>query len=349
MPMTDSIELFPRAKRSGAPWKKALAEAIRDPDELIDILGLSDLLRPGARLAAQKFPFVVPRGFVSRMRRGDARDPLLLQVLPLGVEEESPDGFGPDPLREAEATVLPGLLKKYEGRVLLVAAGNCAINCRYCFRREFPYDETPRGLEAWRPAIERITADPTVTEVILSGGDPLVLSDATLEGLAQELAAIPHLKRLRVHSRLPIVLPERVNPDLLGWLTGTRLTPVMVVHSNHPAEVDGACAAALSDLVDGGILVLNQSVLLRGVNDSADTLARLSERLVELRVLPYYLHQLDPVRGAAHFHVDEARGLEIVRDLRRRLPGYAVPRYVRETPGAEGKTPIEDGAALGGA
>jgi EF-P beta-lysylation protein EpmB len=241
---------------------------------------------------------------------------------------------------DAGAALSPGLLQKYEGRVLLVLAGTCAVNCRYCFRREFPYGETPRGVEAWRPAIEQIAADASIREVILSGGDPLVLGDAALERLAHELAAVPHLARLRVHTRLPIVIPERVTDELIGWLRGTRLAPVFVVHANHSAELDEACGAALGRLVDGGVPVLNQSVLLRGVNDDPDALMRLSERLLELRVLPYYLHQLDRVRGSAHFHVSEERGREIVDEMRRRLPGYAVPRYVRETPGSASKEPV---------
>jgi EF-P beta-lysylation protein EpmB len=322
-------------------WKRALADAVRDPDELIDLLQLPENLRKPARRAASRFPLVVPRDFLARMRPGDSHDPLLRQVLPLGVEEDEVEGYGSDPVGESGASLLPGLIQKYEGRVLLVATGTCAINCRYCFRREFPYTDVPRGLEAWRPALERIAGDPTLTEVILSGGDPLVLTDTSLKELAAALAAIPHLKRLRIHSRLPIVIPERVTESLLKCLQGTRLNPILVVHANHPAEIAGACARALSKLIDAGLPVLNQSVLLRGVNDDADTLVELSERLMELRVLPYYLHQLDPIRGAAHFHVDESRGLEIIAELRRRLPGYAVPRYVHEVPGATNKIPIQ--------
>ncbi len=326
--------------RPDRDWKRALADAVRDPDELITLLDLPENLREGARRAAHQFPLAVPRSFIARMQPGDPEDPLLRQVLPFDAETEEAEGFVPDPVGDGPATLLPGLIQKYEGRVLLVTAGTCAVNCRYCFRREFPYGEAPRGLEAWRPAIARIAADPTVIEVILSGGDPLVLTDAALARLAGELARVPHVKRLRVHTRLPIVIPERVTDELLAWLRGTRLTPVVVVHSNHPAELEGECAEALARLVDAGILVLNQAVLLGGVNDDAEALVRLSERLVELRVLPYYLHQLDRVRGAAHFHVSEARGLELVAELRRRLPGYAVPRYVREVPGADSKVGI---------
>ena len=328
------------SRRPDRDWKRALAGAVHNPDELITLLELPESLRKGARRAARRFSLAVPRSFIARMRPGDPEDPLLRQVLPLEAEEVEADGFVPDPVGAGPATLLPGLIQKYEGRVLLVTAGTCAVNCRYCFRREFPYGETPRGIEAWRPAIARIAADPRVSEVILSGGDPLIIDDTALARLAEELARVPHLKRLRVHTRLPIVIPERVTDELLSWLRGTRLTPVVVVHTNHPAELEGECAGALTRLVDAGITVLNQAVLLRGVNDDAEALVRLSERLVELRVMPYYLHQLDRVRGAAHFHVSEARGLDLVAEMRRRLPGYAVPRYVLEVPGAVSKVEI---------
>lgn len=329
-----------RADAAAPAWRRALRDAVRDPDELVDLLGLPELLREPARRAARLFPLVVPRAYLARMRPGDPADPLLRQVLPLGAEESSAEGDAADPVGDLDAMLAPGLIRKYRGRALLVAAGSCAVNCRFCFRRHFPYGDLPRGLPAWGPALERIAAETSLTEVILSGGDPLVLSDRALEGLARALAAIPHLRRLRVHSRVPIVVPGRVDEALLAWLRGTRLTPIVVVHANHAAELAGDCPAALSRLVDAGIPVLNQAVLLRGVNDDEEALAALCERLVDLRVIPYYLHQLDPVRGAAHFRVSESRGLEVLEALRRRLPGYAVPRYVREVPGAASKVDV---------
>jgi EF-P beta-lysylation protein EpmB len=220
----------------------------------------------------------------------------------------------------------------------MVTTGACAVHCRYCFRRHFPYSEGPRSLAEWAPALERLAADSSIEEVLLSGGDPLTLVDSWLGRLAERLASIDHLRRLRVHTRLPVVIPERVCDELLAWLRGTRLTPIMVVHANHPAEISDDVAAALGRLVDAGIPVLNQAVLLRGVNDDADALAELCRRLVDLRVMPYYLHQLDRVAGAAHFEVPEATGRRLVAELRRRLPGYAVPRYVRETPGEASKS-----------
>jgi EF-P beta-lysylation protein EpmB len=231
----------------------------------------------------------------------------------------------------------PGLLQKYAGRALMVATGACAVHCRYCFRRHFPYDEVPKGFAAWEPALEQLAADESIHEVILSGGDPLTLVDSRLAILVEQLAAIPHLRRLRVHSRLPIVIPERVNDELLAWLRGTRLAPVMVVHANHPREIDRDVELALGRLIDAGVPVLNQAVLLQGVNNSADVLTELCERLIDLRVMPYYLHQLDRVAGAAHFEVPESEGLQIMAELRRRLPGYGVPRYVRERAGDEHK------------
>ena len=321
-------------------WKNQLASAIRDPEVLVRTLGLPESLLEPARRAAQHFPLIAPRGFVARMRAGDPGDPLLLQVLPLGLEEVDAPGFVDDPVGDEAATIVPGLLRKYEGRALLIASGACAVHCRYCFRRHFPYEESPRGLDSWQPALEMISSDPSIREVILSGGDPLLLPDAPLERLGDRIAAIGHVIRLRIHTRLPIVIPERITDRLIAWLRSSRLVPFVVVHSNHAAELVGDCAHALTRLVDAGIPVLNQAVLLRGVNDELESLVRLSERLLELRVLPYYLHQLDRVRGAAHFHVDEARGRELVDGLRRCLPGYAVPRYVRETPGGVSKEPV---------
>ena len=321
-------------------WHQHLAAAVRDPDELVDILRLPERFREPARRAARLFPLLVPRSFLHRIRPGDPQDPLLRQVLPLDLEESDVPGFETDPVGDLQAERAPGLLHKYRGRALLITSGLCAIHCRYCFRRHYPYDEAPKSLAAWEPAFRELAEDASLSEIILSGGDPLVLTDSTLARLANRLSKIPHLRRLRIHSRLPVVIPERVDDNLLGWLTATRLSPWFVVHVNHPREIDSQCAAALTRLVTAGVPVLNQSVLLSGVNDDPDTLAALSEKLVELRAMPYYLHQLDPVAGAAHFHVNEERGLEIVAELRKRLPGYAVPRYVREIPGAPHKIEI---------
>jgi len=323
-----------------ASWQQVMKEAVRDVGELCRLLELPDRFTAQVLNATRDFPLFVPRPFLARMRRGDPQDPLLRQVLPLNAETMPAEGFTLDPVADSAASLEPGLLHKYHGRALIVTTGACAVHCRYCFRRHFPYHETPRSLAQWEPAIERIAADQTIYEVILSGGDPLTLVDDLLARLANRLADVAHVRRLRVHTRLPIVIPQRVTDDLLGWLTSTHLTPIFVVHANHPAEIDDGVAVALDRMVEARIPVLNQAVLLRGVNDDAEVLTELCERLIDRRVMPYYLHQLDRVAGAAHFEVPIARGQEIIRQLQARLPGYAVPRYVQEVPGAPHKVSL---------
>ena len=334
--------MIPRTRliRQTPDWQTALAQAITDPAELLALLQLDPELLPAARRAARDFALRVPRGFVARMRKGDAQDPLLCQVLPLGAECVETPGFGADPVGDRAAMTVPGVLHKYAGRALLTATGACAIHCRYCFRRHFPYAEANPAAAQWRQALDYLRADESIHEAILSGGDPLTLSDRRLREFVAPLAGIAHIERLRIHTRLPIVLPERVTTELLDWLTGTRLKPVMVVHANHAREIDGTVRAALTRLRDSGVTLLNQSVLLRGVNDSAETLAELSLALFDAGVLPYYLHALDRVRGAAHFEVDEVEARAIMTELNARLPGYLVPRLVRELAGAAGKTPL---------
>lgn len=325
------------ASPRGMRWQQVLREAVRDPRELCRMLKLPSEYESAALRAADAFGLFAPRGYIAQMRAGDPCDPLLRQVLPLDEELAARSGFAADPVGDAEAVIHAGLLQKYHGRALMVTTGACAVHCRYCFRRHYPYSDGPRSLVGWEPALAQLAADATIDEVLLSGGDPLSLADAWLAQLAERLAAIPHLRRLRIHTRLPIVIPERVCDELLAWLRGTRLTPLVVVHANHPAELWPEVAEALGRLVDAGIPVLNQAVLLRGVNDDVEVLTELCRRLVELRVMPYYLHQLDRVQGAAHFEVPEETGLQLIAELRARLPGYAVPRYVRETAGEPGK------------
>jgi EF-P beta-lysylation protein EpmB len=314
-------------------WQNELKRAVRDAAQLIAALDLpAELIEP-ARRAARAFPLFAPWPYIARIRPGDPADPLLSQVLPLAGELDERPGFSADPVGDLRANEAPGLLQKYAGRALLIATGACAVHCRYCFRRLYPYSEGPRSIADWQPALDRIADDPTIDEVLLSGGDPLTLVDDQLAELSNRLAEIPHIRRLRIHTRLPIVIPQRVTGSLLDWLCGSHLTPIMVVHANHPHEIDDATSAALAKLVDAGVPVLNQSVLLRGVNDNADALIELSRRLIDLRVMPYYLHQLDRVQGAAHFDVPISRGLELIDQMRRALPGYAVPRYVQEIAG----------------
>jgi len=322
-----------------AAWQAELRDAIRDPAELCEALGLPvDPAETAA--AAGQFPLVVPASFLARIEHGNPADPLLLQVMPTPAEQAVVEGYASDPVGEAAAALAPGLLQKYAGRALLIVTGVCAVHCRYCFRREFPYSEITPGDAAWTPALDALAADPSIHEIILSGGDPLSLTDRRLALLVDRLAALPHLQRLRVHTRLPIVIPSRVTDELLAWLTGTRLTPIMVLHANHARELDAHVAAAADRLRRAGVMLLNQAVLLRGVNDTVDAQHDLSLRLIEIGVVPYYLHQLDRVHGAAHFEVPIAHGKEIIAELRRRLPGYAVPQYAQEQPGAKHKSPL---------
>ena len=321
-------------------WQQALREAVRDPRELLDLLGLDRLAPRLSDEAMVQFPLRVPRGFVARMRRGDPRDPLLRQVLPLDDEMRPMPGFGLDAVGDGAAKTAPGVIQKYRGRALLVATGSCAIHCRYCFRRHFPYAEETAARDGWREAVDLIRQDASIEEVLLSGGDPLSLSNGKLAELTGALADIPHLRRLRIHSRLPIVVPERVDDGLMGWLSTLPWPVPLVVHANHANEFDGTVDAALGRLRAAGVHLLNQAVLLRGVNDSVDALAALSERGFAAGVLPYYLHQLDRVAGVAHFEVDDAHARALHAGLAARLSGYLVPRLVREIPGDTGKRPL---------
>jgi EF-P beta-lysylation protein EpmB len=314
-------------------WQAVLADAVRDPVELIALLQLPPELLEAARRAGGDFPLLVPRPYLARIRPGDPKDPLLLQILPIGEELVHHPRFVADPLGEVDGSHPPGVLAKYQNRILMVSVGSCGVHCRFCFRRHFPYESAVSSPERWGAAIAHVERDSAIHEVILSGGDPLTLSDERLSGLLEQLSQIPHVRRVRLHTRMPIVIPQRVTGELTSVLRSTRLAAWMVVHVNHPAEIDAAVAEAVGRLVDGGVPLLSQSVLLRGVNDRVEVLASLCERLVDLRVTPYYLHQLDRVAGAAHFEVPEETGIRLVEELRRRLPGYAVPRYVRETPG----------------
>lgn len=325
-------------------WTQLLADAVSDLDELLALLDLdtscigehADALR-----SAHSFALRVPRGFIGRMRRGDPDDPLLRQVLPIDREMIPVGGFTTDPVGELARSPSDGVLHKYHGRALVMVTGACAIHCRYCFRRHFPYSDHAVAGGDLEAAINRITADPEITEVILSGGDPLTLPDVYLEALARDLAAVPSVRRLRIHTRLPVVLPQRVDADLAMWLGGLGVPVVVVVHANHANEIDEDVRRALAALDAAGVTLLNQAVLLAGVNDSVDALADLSETLFDAGVLPYYLHMLDPVEGAAHFEVSEETARLLHTELTARLPGYLVPRLVREVEGAPAKVGVD--------
>ena len=321
-------------------WQQAWREAVRDPRELLALLGLPEMALGVSDVAAAQFPLRVPRAFVARMRHGDPHDPLLRQVLPLDDEMRPVPGFDLDAVGDGAAKVGHGVIHKYEGRALLVTTGSCAVHCRYCFRRHFPYAEETAAANGWREAIAAVRADPSIDEVLLSGGDPLSLATAKLAELTDALRAIPHVRRLRIHTRLPIVLPERVDAELRDWLASLPWPVAIVVHANHANEFDADVDAAMRALRETGAVLLNQAVLLRGVNDTVDTLAALAERGFAAGVLPYYLHQLDRVAGAAHFEVDDATALALHAALVARQSGYLVPRLVREVAGDASKRPM---------
>jgi EF-P beta-lysylation protein EpmB len=322
-----------------ADWRQLWREAVTDAHELLALLELEHLADE-LPAADAGFRLRVPRGFVARMRRGDRHDPLLLQVLPQLAELEAVPGFVDDAVGDLDARAASGVLHKYEGRALLIASGTCAINCRYCFRRHFPYSEELAAAQQWREALAYLHREESISELILSGGDPLALSTGKLAELSAGLADIAHVRRVRIHSRLPVVLPERIDDSLLGWLADLPQQKVVVLHANHANEFDHGVDAACARLRACGAILLNQSVLLRGINDDVETLAALSERMFAAGVLPYYLHQLDRVQGTAHFEVGDAEATALIEALRARLPGYLVPRLVREVAGDTGKRPL---------
>lgn len=336
-----------RSEAGKIDWQTAMKRAIRDSGVLRDALALAKTeqtalaagLAKSAISGEKQFPTFVPLEFLSRIVPGDPADPLLRQVLPVHEEDQNADPrFVADPVGDQAAVVASGLLHKYSGRALMITTGACGVHCRYCFRREFPYAENrPHD---WKPALDYVRGNPSVDEVILSGGDPLTLVDSKLFELFDEIESIQHVRRLRIHSRMPIVIPQRVTDGLIERLADSHLAVWMVVHANHAAELDTLVLNRIAAMVRGGITVLNQAVLLRGVNDDEDTLAELCEKLINVQAMPYYLHQLDRVRGASHFEVPTQRGLELIEALRGRLPGYAVPQYVIEQSGEPSKTPL---------
>lgn len=323
-------------------WQVQAGAARIATGELLQRLGLSAGNFPAGVIADPAFPVLVPPHFLGQIRHGDPADPLLLQVLARGEEAAPQPGRLTDPLAEADYRAAPGLLRKYRSRALLIASGACAIHCRYCFRRHYDYGDTMLTRSREAEALAAIAADPAIDEVILSGGDPLNLSDARLAGLVADIAGIGHVSTLRLHSRTLVAIPARVTEALLHWMAATRLQVVIVLHSNHANELSADVARAMARLRDAGATLLNQSVLLAGVNDAAVTIAAHCRRLFACGVLPYYMHLTDPVAGAAHFDVDEARARSIEAELRAMLPGYLMPRFVREVPGRSSKTPLSD-------
>jgi EF-P beta-lysylation protein EpmB len=320
-------------------WQEELRGAFRST-LLSSLDGSATEEEASVKLAVDRFPLVLPESVLSIISDGDPSDPIARQFLPRAEENEGSSGFLLDPVGDHAARSAPGLIQKYDGRVLLIVSGTCAVHCRYCFRRHYPYAADPKDLASFEPAMEQIESDASIREVILSGGDPLSRTDEWLCRLVERLARIGQLETLRIHTRFPVVIPSRVTEGLLGALTGSRLNPVMVLHVNHARELSNEAREGIRQLRDSGILLLNQSVLLAGVNDSVEVLEELSRELFRERVMPYYLHQLDRVVGATHFEVPVERGRALIESLRRRLPGYLVPRYVREEAGEASKTTL---------
>lgn len=323
-------------------WQAALADVITDPQELCQFLALNT--EEFAKIYSrnqQQFPLRVPRSFAARMQKGNFHDPLLLQILPVNKESSvNSPSFCKDPLQEKQMNPVPGLLHKYHGRVLLIAASGCAVHCRYCFRRHFPYETNTPGAAGWQAAVDYISQDTTINEVILSGGDPLILKDNTLKGLIERLENIKHLQILRLHTRIPVVLPERITPALIDLLSSSRLKPIVVIHCNHFSEIDAHVQTALAGLHKAGIVLLNQFVLLKGINDNEAIIIKLCQKLFQFGVLPYYLHLLDPVEGAEHFSVCAEEGRKIIKQITEKLPGYLVPKFVCELPNASSKSSL---------
>ncbi|SHO57694.1 EF-P beta-lysylation protein EpmB [Vibrio quintilis] len=323
-------------------WLKQLANAISDPEQLLNYLEIDPALWQQGFKARQLFAQRVPLSFVRRMEKGNPHDPLLRQVLPLSQEFEIVAGFSDDPLEE-QKNAIPGLLHKYKNRVLLIVKGACAVNCRYCFRRHFPYQDNQGNKRVWSESLDYVAQHPEVSEVILSGGDPLMAKDHELAWLVSQIELIPHVKTLRIHTRLPVVIPDRITHHLATILSNTRLNVVLVSHINHPNEINAELKAAFHPLKEAKVTLLNQSVLLKGVNDSVETLTALSESLFEAGILPYYLHVLDKVQGAAHFFVSDAQAKALMSGLIENVSGYLVPKLTRETGGRKSKTPLDLG------
>ena len=321
-------------------WQKELASGFTDPFSLLSYLDLDPSDFGSHAEARRLFPMRVPRFFASLMEKGNWQDPLLLQVLPSNQEFLTAPGFSQDPLEEHD-TANPGLLHKYHSRVLLIVKGGCAVNCRYCFRRHFPYADNALSNDELESNIAYIAANQAIDEVILSGGDPLMAKDSKLATLAEKIAAIPHIKRLRIHTRLPVVMPARLDEAFFQWFAELPVQRVLVLHINHANEVSDELADKLTPLRQAGVTVLNQAVLLKGVNDSATAQAHLNETLFAAAIMPYYLHLLDKVQGAAHFDIDIEQAREIMAEVIKRLPGFMVPKLVTEIGGQPGKTPVD--------
>ncbi len=322
-------------------WQKEMINAFRDVNELLNYLELGGADAKQVLSLPKYFKLLAPKCYVDKIKKGDWNDPLLKQVLPMNQEQHQVDGFTTDPVGDSKASIATGVLQKYQGRVLLITTGACAVHCRYCFRRHFPYAESMADKRHWHDTLKQINNDCSLHEVILSGGDPLMLSDERLASMCHDLAAIPHIKTLRFHTRLPVILPKRIDDSFLSWLDEIDLHKVMVIHANHANELDYQTGRVLKRLAEHKVTLLNQSVLLNGVNNNTQSLLDLSHRLFQFGVLPYYLHVLDKVQGAAHFDVNDERAISLLNSLKQGLPGYLVPKLVKEISGERSKQSLE--------
>lgn len=340
LPHNQTIDQNTMHREPTADWKNSLKNSITSLNELSELLNIERQHINADENATTNFPLRVSREYISRIDSANPNDPLLLQILPQAQELNNAPNYYHDPVGDLAANPLPGLLHKYHGRVLLITSGGCAINCRYCFRRHFSYADNIPGKQGWSAILNYIAADSTIEEVIFSGGDPLIINDKELQVLIEDLENIAHVSRIRIHTRLPIIIPSRITPNLVSILANTRLDSSIVIHCNHPNEIDTSVSQALKLFQSTKTALLNQSVLLKNINNHAETLIQLNKKLFSCGVLPYYLHILDKVSGAQHFDVNEKEALELMQQLRIKLPGYLVPKLVREDSGAPYKTAI---------
>lgn len=321
-------------------WSTILSQSLKDVDALLTHLNLSYQQVGLTKGQPLDFPFRITQRYLAKITKGNPHDPLLKQILPTDAEKENHPEYRDDPLKEQKFSIIPGLLHKYYGRILLTLTGACAINCRFCFRKYFSYHSNIIHKGNINLILKYLTEHPDITEVILSGGDPLILDDEKLQWVIDSITSVPHIQTLRFHTRMPVVLPERITEHLLDLLLKSRFKSIFVVHINHPNELDDDILAALNYLTKNGVIVLCQSVLLKGINDCATHLMSLYQSLFKVGVLPYYLHLLDKVTGSHNFEVSLSKAKQIMHMLSTHLPGYLVPKLVYEKPDALYKIPI---------